>query len=382
MLEIVDKSKCSGCHACYNACPKQCISMIADSEGFLYPCIDEAECVGCGLCESVCPIITLKKSNKLEEEITAYGVYSKNEDIRMESSSGGLFTEIATYVIENDGVVFGASFNDDFSVSHKSAKAVDGLAQFRGSKYVQSTVGNAYKEAEECLKSGKLVLFTGTPCQIGGLYSYLRRDYSNLITQDIVCHGVPSPMVWEKYREYQNELNDSQINNVSFRNKSQGWKSYSILIGFENGIEHNKKASNDLYMQCFLRNLCLRPSCYDCNFKSKIRQSDITLADFWGSQSIMPEMDDDKGLSLVLINSPKGQEVLDNISVKLAMKKADINEALKCNPSAVSSVKIPKKRKAFLKYMRKKGFIKTINKFFDGEFIIKLKRIIKRFIGR
>lgn len=202
MITIQDKTKCSGCHACAQVCPKQCIAMEVDTEGFWYPVVDTALCVECGLCETSCPIQHPLANNKTENDITAYAAVNKNDEIRLQSSSGGIFTLIASEVIHQGGVVFGAAFDKTFAVGHQYTETIDGLAVFRGSKYVQSRIGDTYKQAEAFLKDGRTVLFTGTPCQIGGLLVYLKQDYDNLITQDIICHGVPSPMVWQSYIKY------------------------------------------------------------------------------------------------------------------------------------------------------------------------------------
>ena len=382
MINISDKSKCSGCHSCASICPKNCIEMVVDNEDLLYPQIDTSKCVNCGLCEKSCPIITRKEINKTENDISAFAAYTKNEEIRLNSSSGGLFTEIATYVINNGGAVFGAAFNEDFSVSHQSATTVEELAKFRGSKYVQSTIGNTYNEVKSILKEGKLVLFTGTPCQIGGLYSYLNKDYDNLITQDIICHGAPSPMVWKKYKEYQENKNGSKLQSVQFRNKDTGWKTYSVVFSFENGSKCMQKSENDMYIRSFISNLCLRPSCYDCSFKTAIRQSDITLADFWGIENVIPEMDNDKGNSLLLINSQKGKALFEKIKDNITYKEADLNEALKYNSAATQSVQKPQNRDLFISTIKKEGFEKIQDKFFKKTMLTKIKIKIKNFIKR
>lgn len=198
MIQLDKKQTCTGCHACAAKCPKQCIKMISDTEGFWYPQIDEEECINCGLCERVCPIIT---PIKFEDPFSpmAYACYNRDEKVRLASSSGGIFTLIAEAVLKQGGVVFGAGFDEDFNVCHQCVERVEDLDKLRMSKYVQSKIGETYREAENFLKENRLVLFTGTPCQIGGLKAYLGKSYDNLITQDIICHGVPSPMVWEDY---------------------------------------------------------------------------------------------------------------------------------------------------------------------------------------
>lgn len=375
MIKITNKQNCSGCHACASVCPKNCISMQRDEEGFLYPSVNENNCIKCGLCVRSCPILTPKESKKQESDIYACGAYSKRREIRKNSSSGGIFTLVAEQVINKGGIVFGASFDADFSVFHKSATTTNELAQFRGSKYVQSTIGNTYNEAKEHLDSGKLVLFTGTPCQIAGLYSYLNKEYDNLITQDIICHGVPSPMVWQEHLKAIEKQKSEQIESICFRDKSTGWTTYSFTSIFKNGRAYTTRDSQ--YMKAFLSNLCLRPSCYECAFKTKVRQSDITLADFWGIDNIMPEMNDEKGTSLILINSPKGKELFDAIKNDITYKETEMDEAIKYNSSAIKSASLPKNRNSFIVDVRNKGFEKASKKHLKTPFLIRLKRKIK-----
>lgn len=382
MINIVDKKKCSGCHACASICPKKCISMVYDREGFLYPTVDSESCISCSLCEMACPIITPKKTEKNGKDISAFGAYVKNEEILLKSTSGGIFTEIASCVINNGGVVFGAAFNEDFSVSHKMVDNVEDLSIFRGSKYVQSTIGDAYMEAKKQLDDGRLVLFTGTPCQIGGIYSFLNKDYENLITQDVVCHGVPSPMVWQKYKFYQENKFLSKTKDVQFRCKIPGSEGSYVVFNFENNDRYVKKGTDDLYMKSFVSNLCLRPSCFECNFKGKVRQSDITLADFWGVERVMPEMKSKKGISLVLVNSNKGSELFNKIQEKIEFKKASLDEALKYNASVVNSPNEPQAREDFIKITCADGFEASSKKYLKESFKAKFKKTVKRILKK
>ena len=362
-IEITDPSKCSGCHSCYSVCPSSCISMVPDKEGFLYPTVEEKDCILCGACIKACPIITKNNETGSIDQITAYGAYNKDQSIRQKSSSGGIFTLLAQSIIARGGVVFGASFNEDFSVSHSAALTVEELGKFRGSKYVQSTIGNAYKEAKSYLEQGRDVLFTGTPCQIGGLYSYLKKDYDNLYTQDIICHGVPSPAVWKSYIEQRKkEVDASSVSSVFFKDKRTGWKTYSISIDFGDDKIYSKRASLDTMMKAFLKNLCLRPSCHDCSFKEKVRQSDITLADFWGADSIIPKWDDDKGLSLVIVNSQKGKKMFDSIKEQTEYVQTDFEKAISYNSSMIKSAKPSPLRDRFMSEIQDGDFDAVVNK--------------------
>ena len=212
MIDIKEKNNCCGCSACVQICPKQCISMAADNEGFLYPQVNSAICIDCGLCEKVCPVIN---QSAPREPLVVYAAKNNNEDIRLKSSSGGIFTLLAEKVIEEGGVVFGAKFDADWNVVHDYTETIEGLAAFRGSKYVQSIIGDNFKTAKQFLNNGRKVLFSGTPCQIAGLKKYLRKEYDNLLTVDVVCHGVPSPMVWRDYLDYKRAKRAAGKNTVS-----------------------------------------------------------------------------------------------------------------------------------------------------------------------
>ena len=378
MIKVQQKEKCSGCHACAEICPKKCIQMVSDDEGFWYPKVDATQCTNCGLCEKSCPIIT-PNTQVSDECIAAYAAIYQEESIRLKSSSGGVFSALATYVLEQGGVVFGAGFDEDFNIVHKFVERVEDLDTLRGSKYVQSRIGNSYRQAEDFLRAGRLVLFSGTPCQVEGLLSYLRKPYDNLITQDLICHGVPSPMVWQKYMEYRQRIaNGAKPQSIAFRAKKAGWKRFSLSILFDNNTEYSATLDKDPMMQVFLKNLCLRPSCYDCAFKNKVRISDITLADFWGIQNVLPDMDDDKGTSLVIIQSEKGKEIFQKIEGSISVVTVDPNVAISYNSAMIKSVPLPKKRDAFLKEIESKDFLRVQKKYCK----IPLFTKIKRFIGK
>lgn len=372
MIKITDKSECNGCYACKNVCPKNCILMNCDSEGFWYPTIEENRCIKCELCIKVCPVLN-DKHNQVRTQPKAFAAYNKNEKIREESSSGGVFTIIAEYVLNQNGVVFGACFDNEFNVVHSYIEDKKELNRFRGSKYVQSKIGDTYKQVKEFLVSGKVVLFTGTPCQVGGLLSYLGKEYSNLITHDIICHGVPSPKVWKKYIEFREKIADSQTKQISFRSKVVGWKRFSMLFSFKNDKEYYQIIGNDFYMKAFLKDGCSRPSCYNCSFKNINRQADITLADFWGIQYINPKMDDDKGTSLLIINSDKGNRIFEEIEHLLVWEEAELNKAIEHNPSMIKSVVTNDKRKLFIKDLDNMEFDQAVNKYYSDPFQIRCK---------
>lgn len=361
-FDVIDKSKCTGCMACKNACPRNAIQIIEDEKtGFLYPKINKEYCINCGICKRVCPV-----ENKLEEnlnEIEVYACKNKDEEIRIKSSSGGIFTLIANYILDNNGVVFGVKFNENFEVEHDYTESKEGLEKFRGSKYLQSKIGDSYKKVKKFLEEGRKVLFTGTPCQVEGLLSFLRKDYENLYTQDIICHGVPSPKVWRKYLEYKKHQNKEELTKVNFRRKDiRGWSSYHISLKFKEK-EENIFYVDDPYMKLFLKNFDLRDTCYNCNFKKEKRKSDITVADFWGINNVRPEMNDEKGTSAILINSQKGKILFDNIKKYIEYTKENVEDIKRYNPSFIKSVHYNEKRLEFFDDLEKEEFEELIKKY-------------------
>ena len=379
MLNLQDKQKCCGCSACASICPKNCISLITDKEGFLYPQVNAEQCVNCGACQKVCPYNS--KPNTLQQK-DAFAVVSNNQQQRLNSSSGGVFCLLATKVIQKGGVVFGACLDDDLVVKHIFVQSLEQINKLQGSKYVQSDINNTYLQAKTFLEQDKIVLFTGTSCQIAGLKAYLKKDYQNLITQDIICHGVPSPKVWKEYLKYRSGIAKSTVNKTCFRDKNKGWKKYSIAHSFENGKKLSIPIYSDPYMRLFLKNLSLRPSCYSCNFNGENRLSDITLADFWGIEKVDASMDDDKGTSLVVINTKKGQTLFEEIAQEVTLKQVDFESAIKYNPSYSVSAPQPQQRNAFMDMLDKKGFESAYNKFAKETFSAKIKKLIKKLFRR
>ena len=374
MIKIVDKSKCSGCHSCMNICPKNCIKMKVDEEGFWYPQVDKEKCIECGICKKRCPILN---DMSIENNPKAYACYNLDEEIRKESSSGGIFTLLASYIIDNGGIVYGAAFNQNFEVEHIKVTDKQDLSKLQGSKYVQSKLGSTYSKIKVYLEQGKLVYFSGTPCQIDGLLCFLNKKYNNLICQDIVCHGVPSPNVWKHYLK---QFNLEKNAKILFRDKSTGWDSYSFTIEQKN--KFTQLSSNNEFMKVFIKDLCLRPSCYDCQSKSLHRNSDITLADFWGIKEICPDMYDDKGTSLVFVNSKKGQEIFNEIISDIKYQEVDINEASKYNPSSFKSVIIPDKRQEYFEGVFNSDFNKFSKKYTKLSFILRVKILIYNLLRR
>lgn len=360
MLELKKKSDCCGCSACIAACPKGCICMETDSEGFRYPSIDTQRCVDCDLCQRVCPVINEAAIPSHPQSV--YAAINHDHATRADSSSGGIFTLIAEHVLSDGGIVFGAAVTEDLKVKHIAVEEFSQLHLLRGSKYVQSDPGDSFRQVKEHLLAGRQVLYTGTPCQIAGLKSYLGQDYDHLICQDIICHGVPSPAVFDAYLQYRSIQADSAVRSVRFRSKSSGWTNYCLYVSFENGTVYEKKFQEDPYMKAFLADLSLRPSCYDCAFKGQQRSADITLADFWGVKNILPEMFDDMGTSLVFVNTPKGNALFSSLQQHMRICHANAEKALVYNRAMLDSVKCPPNRKQFLADIRQMDFAQAVNK--------------------
>ncbi len=384
--EIISLHKqCCGCGACIQACSRSCIIMDVDVEGFSYPKINCSTCIDCHVCETVCPI--LSKKQKSDSEIkkisTAYAAYSTDETIRLMSSSGGIFTHLAEHIIEQGGAVFGASFSKDLkSVNHILVEDTESLSKLRGSKYLQSNINNTYKMTKLILNSGRMVLYSGTPCQIAGLFGYLRKEYENLYTLSVICHGVPSPKLWRSYVEYREKLAKGKAQRINFRDKTSGWSEFNIRFYISNQNEYRETHNFDPYMQCFLNNWCLRPSCYSCNFKGVYQKADITLGDFWGIDNIAPEMNDDKGTSLVICHSERGNQLLNSISNKLNIKKVDINDSLKYNLAMTESPNLPLERNHLGRYLTLYKFNDFIKKIRKKRIRFEYLKILKNFIFR
>lgn len=370
---------CSGCHACYSICPKRCITMQEDEEGFLQPSIDETKCIDCGLCRRVCPVIN---KDKCGSEGQAYACINNNEAERMQSSSGGVFVLLAKAVLQNNGIVFGAAFDEQLVVRHIGVEKTEMLVKLQGSKYVQSCVGDTYIQAKTALDNGRQVLYSGTPCQIDGLLNYLQKPYDNLYAVDMVCHGTPSPKCFEKYLQYREELSKSKVHNVFFRSKSTGWARFSVRMDFENGESYEKNHPDDLYMKAFLKNHSLRRSCYACASKTLNRRSDITLADFWGIEQECPQLYDDKGTSLILVNSARGRELFNQVKEKMKTVSVDIDVVSRYNMPAVKSVSKPKNRERFLKMLEKTSFEYAVKRCVQKSSIRKNLGKVKRWIKR
>lgn len=346
MIQITNKIDCCGCTACFNACPKQAIEMKPDSEGFLYPSVDENKCIQCGLCDRVCPI----KNDTLKEEHDPQGYIVRNKDaaIVKDSTSGGSFTVFAKHIFANNGVVFGAGYDSEMNVVCKKATNLDELAEMRGSKFVQSKLDTTYSEIKKLLNEGTLVMFTGTPCQVGGLVSFLGKKPENLLCVDFVCRGVPSPKLWRNYIDMMQAKYKSKIVAAKFKNKTYGYHATTMKIDFENGKTWYGSGRIDPMMKSFVSEMASRPSCGQCHFKGIRRPSDITMFDCYEFAKITGKHDDDLGYTSLFIHSEKGNQYFKAVKNDFDVLEVPVSELVTENGIMVcNSAKPSAKREKF-----------------------------------
>ena len=383
MIQVQNKKLCSGCAACYNSCPFQAISMQEDNEGFLYPIVDSRKCIECKKCEEICPCINGKI--KTEEELSlCYAGYNRTHQTRNSSPSGGILALAAEKVLYMGVIVFGASFDETFTVYHTSVENTVDLQKLIGSKYLQSRVGSVYQDVKKQLSIGRIVLFAGTTCQVAGLKAFLEKPYSNLMCMDFICLGVPSPKVWRDYLS--TYFKNYEIERINFKDKTNGWHTFSLHIKGKYS-EFIKKGKLTEFFSGYFRGLYSRPSCSQCNFKVQERISDITVADCWGYTYIAPELDDNKGLSSIVIHSKAGHKLFESIKDNLVYKKADISDVKKYNDNYYTARPMGKQREAFWEDYGKIPMNQLFKKYCTLEqensfplFILKAKRKIIRFM--
>lgn len=375
MIDIKEKSDCCGCTACMNACPRSCIEMQEDSEGFLYPVVHKADCIGCNMCESVCPIL-----NHVEKEINpsqrAYVVQNRNQEICLQSTAGGAFTAIAEYVIEQKGIVFGVEMTDEYFVKHVAVEEKVDLVKFRNSKYVQSKLGNTYALVSQQLKSGRLVCFSGTPCQIEGLRSYLKRDYENLILVDVVCRAVPSPGVWKRYIEMEIQKRGS-IQSVRFRDKALGYQFSTMELKDVHGVVYRGGIESQPWLRMFFSGMIIRPSCTKCKFRERYRNSDFTIWDCFNVYSFDKNFDEDIGATRVLIHTKKGTEIFEHIKNEFKYKAVEADVAVEGVREMIESPKPHPRRQEFYSDFRRMSFEDLLSKYYPMTIKIQLKKNVR-----
>ncbi len=367
MIIIQQKSLCCGCGACAQICPRDCIEMQSDEEGFWYPKVDHKKCNGCNLCNRVCPIVypALRDDRSLKRAgvLGVFGGWHKCEEIRQESSSGGAFTLFAEEIISNGGRVFGCKLDSGMKAVHAGADSIRELSALRGSKYVQSNMVGTYKEVIKMLNEGRQVLFTGTPCQAAGLYSFIgNKDHEKLYIVDFICHGVASPKVFADYIKAEETRKGCRMVAYRFRNKDKGWSQTGLQLGtlskYEDGTGIRKyPAYRDSYMNAFLSDVCLRPSCYACNFKNMPKNyADITIADFWGVDQMVSGLNDKKGTSLIIVNTDHGMGLWNKVNRAFVYKEVSYKDVVKRNPSLIKSAELLSRRERFYADYQSKGY--------------------------
>ena len=341
---------CSSCAACANVCARNAISMQLDAEGFYRPVIDAGKCVECGACERACPWNKpVENPNVANVSPKTVAAYAKDEPVRLLSSSGGIFSVLAERILDDGGIVIGVAQTAPTHFEHIVVDNKADLAKLRGSKYVQADVGLVYREVRGLLKAGRKVLFSGTPCQVAGLYAVLGNAAASadLITVDIVCHGTPSVKVFEKYVHEMEKTDDSALDGINFRDKSEGWSGYALLHRFRSGKSVSVHHGRSKYMRLFLSRICQNTSCDDCHYRKLPRIADITLGDYWGISKYHPEMNDNKGTSVVLLNTTPGGMLFESVADKVVQCDSNVEYAIAGNPCIVRSSKPHPKRAAF-----------------------------------
>ena len=366
MIKIVDPSKCCGCSACVNVCQHHAISIQPDKLGFPYPVVDMDNCVDCGLCDAVCafvPDVSAAQIVQNDAKVEVLAARHDDADILAQSQSGGAFSAIAVQVLNDGGVVYGAAFDQSHLVRHIKVDSVEGLSALRGSKYVQSDLSDIFRQVRSDLRSGTKVLFCGTPCQVAGLRSFIPVTMQDgLYLVDFVCHGVPSPSVWKDYLDYMSR--QGTIVKANFRDKSvAGWKEHKETFIYNNG----KKNVADSFRVLFYKNIMLRHSCSVCPYNIMNHKSDVTIADFWGVDEIIPQMDGPEGTSMVICNTSDGQELMVRASDVLNIVTAvlDYDFMSRRNPNLVRPARIDKDRMAFENEFAQGGFIRVARRWGD-----------------
>lgn len=357
---VLEKQEaCYGCTACEKICPTGAIQMLEDEEGFFYPVIDEKKCIGCNLCKKACQALNHDPIQNDSQEY--YAVKLRDEEERMKSRSGGIFFSLANRILKEKGTVYGAAFDEELKVNHIRATTEAEVNACRGSKYVQSNLKEVFKQVEVDLKSGAKVLFSGTSCQVEGLRKYLNLksdiNQENLYLCDIVCHGTPSPKIYQDYLKFVREKHKKEIKSFDFRNKNFGWRGHVETIKFEDGSE----VTQDYFKNIFYSNYILRPSCYTCQHTSLDRVADITIADCWGIENVNKDWDDNKGVSLVILNTKKGKELFKNVSEEIDCISVDIQKCMQ--PNLKHPTQKPENRQSFWNLYEKKGIKRIINKY-------------------
>lgn len=384
MRSLPTNDKCCGCTACAAICPKNAIKMLPDAEGLLQPVIDASICVDCGACARVCPVLNQAKPR---EPLACYIAKSLNDEERMKSSSGGIFSVFARHILAEGGKVYGVAWKKDpFRAAHIGVDSVEGLTYLRGSKYVQSEMGTTYREVRADLQSGRKVLFTGCPCQIAGLKSFLGKDFDNLITQEVICNSAPSPRVFGAWvRSEQKKAPGEELLNVNFRDKSVGWHNATLKFTFTTTTTTNMQLS--AYYRLWQRGYSVRRSCIECDFRDFKSGADLTIGDFWGVEAERPEYDDNKGVSTILVNTARGAKFLEEVRAELLADTVSFASVIKKNPCLHKSFDLLKtagtKREAFWESINEGADIQKLGvKLTRDPMLVRIRLFVGRLLRR
>ena len=384
MIEIVDKEHCSGCGACFSSCANKAISMQYDNEGFEYPVINQDACVDCGLCQANCPVINFdfEKRKIYSKAQLGYAARNRNLTQRLVSSSGSIFPPIAEWILEQGGIVVGTAYDDDFNAKHLIVEKKEDIRLLQGSKYLQCKADYfTFKRIRNELKTGRLVLYSGMACQVEGLKSYLRKEYENLYTIDLICMGIPSPKVWQIYLK--TFFKGEEIKHVNFKEKSVGWDSFCFHVETDKQ-SFKENGMRNLYLQSMFRSWNMRISCFNCPFKNAERLSDFTLADCWGAYKLVPEINDNKGLSSVIVHSEKGLGLWEKLQERIESRELPIEVIAAGNSNLIKNKLQAGNRKLFYELLDsnpRKAFVKmcTVKEpDLTQRIISKLKNIFKK----
>ena len=372
-VKVSDKSFCSGCTACSSICPKGCINMQPDVLGFLYPVVDTENCIECGLCENVCQFRSDYNRYDNYSRPRIYALRHSNDAELLRSQSGGAFLALSECFLEEGGVVYGAAFDSSFRVVHKRAETREVRDQMRYSKYVQSDMSGVYHKVREDLGKQRKVMFTGTPCQVAGLRAYIGNGVlsNNLLTVDLICHGVPSPEIWKDYLSYLERKNNSELSLALFRDKRKGWKSCHEYFRFADGTEEYRTTSNLL----FFSHLSVRESCSQCPYTNYMRVGDITIGDFWNGYQNYERFTDNKGANVLFLNSTKGEEIFNK--VKEVLYHIEITEKDAWQEQLSAPIELNTRREDFIRDYERHGFRYVGKKYAD----LGIRHVIRRFLG-
>ena len=379
MIQVEDKHDCCGCTACASICGKKAIVMQPDEEGFLYPVCDLSRCIDCHLCEQVCPIVARDSKQSDISPLKVYALRNKNAEILRSSSSGGAFASIVDNILLQGGVIYGAEYNEQHVVVHRGETTSDGAIRFRGSKYVQSNINGAYNEIRQHLLSGRYVLFSGTPCQVEGLKRFLRRSYENLLTVDILCHGVPSPQIFADYIRFINKYSLGRLKGLFMKDKTFGWGYQNTRLFFQRGRSEFNTPLSNLWNNIYYDHIVNRPSCHKCRFTNLHRPGDLTIGDFWGIEKYHKEFHSSMGVSLLMTNTTKGNIFWEQIKSEFEYIESNTEE---CIQPVLQHFRLePSDRISFWEEYKKLGFDKTIRRRYHITHAALLKNCLNQIIN-